>query len=101
MDAAALLFVLGFVPPIDADPYIEPRLEGGDLSVINGLCIQHGPAIDGLLVSNKSKLLYHVKKLTGVYRLCIPPSVASDILAIAHEEVHPGFSYCYGIIACS
>ena len=100
-DAVALPFVLGSAPPTDADSYIEPQLEGGDLPVTDVLSIQRGPAIDGLPAPDKSKLLYHVNKLTGVYRLCIPPSVAPDILVIAYGEGHPGFSRCYEIIAHS
>lgn len=44
------------------------------------------------LVEDKTKLLYHVNKLTGVYRICIPSSVAPDVLAIDHGEGHPGFT---------
>ena len=51
--------------------------------------------------ADKTKLLYHVNKLTGVHRLCISPSVAPDVLAIAHGEGHPGFARCYKIISCS
>lgn len=100
-DAATLPFVLGFGPPTDADPYMEPQPEGIDSSVTDAFSIQHGPAIDDLPAPDKSKLLYHVNKLTGVYRLCIPPSIAPDIIAIAHGEGHPGFSHCYEIIARS
>lgn len=50
---------------------------------------------------DKSKLLYHVNKLTGVYRLCVSPSVAPDIPAIAYGEDHPGFACCYKIISRS
>lgn len=100
-DPATLPFVLGSAPPTGADPYMEPRPEGTDSSVTDALSIQRGPAINDLPAPDKSKLLYHVSKLTGVYRLCIPPSVAPDIIAIAHGEGHPGFSCCYKIIARS
>lgn len=49
---------------------------------------------------NKTKLLYYANKVTGVHRLCIPLSVALDILVIVHKEGHPGFSHCYKIITC-
>ena len=100
-DATALPFVLGFVSPKDADSYMEPRPEGGDLLATNALCIQHGPAIDGLPTPDRSKLLYYINKLIDVYQLFIPPSVAPDILAIVNGEGYLGFSRCYKIIACS
>lgn len=53
---------------------------------------------DDLPLSDKAKFLYHVNKLTSVYCLCIFLLVDSDILAIAHKEKYPGFSYCYKII---
>ncbi len=36
-----------------------------------------------------------------MYRLCNPPSVASDILAVAHGKSHLRFSCCYEIITRS
>lgn len=48
----------------------------------------------------KTKLLYHVNKVNGVHYLCIPPSVNSNILTIAHKEKHLGFSRSYEIITC-
>ena len=50
---------------------------------------------------DKAKLFYHVNRLTNVHRLCIPPSVAVDILGIAYGEGHPGFSRCYETISRS
>lgn len=44
------------------------------------------------LAEDKTKLFYHVNKLTGVYRLCIPSFVAPDVLVIDHEEGHLGFT---------
>lgn len=51
--------------------------------------------------ADKTKLLYHVNKLTGVHHLCIPPFLAPDVLAIAHKEGYPGFAWCYEIISQS
>lgn len=51
--------------------------------------------------SDKSKLLYHVNRTTGVQRLYILPSVVFDILVIAHRNEHPSFLHCYEIITCS
>lgn len=50
---------------------------------------------------NKTKLLYQINRTTGNLRLCIPSTVAPDILQIAHGEGHPGFSCCYKIITRS
>lgn len=94
-----LPFVVGSMPPVDADPYLTPRLAGDEdfpprLAVV-------GEISEGLPAPDKSKLLYHVNKITNVNRLCIPPSMAPDILAIAYGESHPGFSCCYKIISHS
>lgn len=50
---------------------------------------------------DKFKFLYHINKLTNIYHLCIPLSIALDILALTHEEGHSGFSRYYKIIMCS
>lgn len=47
---------------------------------------------------DKSKLLYQINRITGNLRLCIPPTVAPNILQIAHGESHPSFSRCYKIV---
>ena len=99
--------MLGTTPPTNADPYLTPRSEGEAKVLpapeVSG-SFEEPPQpdnTDGLLLPDKKKLLYHVNLLTGVHRLCIPPSVAPDIFAIAHGEGHPGFSRCYEIITCS
>lgn len=68
-NAAALLFLLGSVLPIDANSYINLRPKSNESPVTNRLSIQRRPAIDELPALNKSKLLYYVNKLTGVCRL--------------------------------
>lgn len=50
---------------------------------------------------DKSKHLYHVKKLTSVYHFFIPPFVSLDIFAITRGEGHQGISCCYKIITYS
>ena len=45
--------------------------------------------------------IYHVDKVTGHRRLCIPPSVVSEILEIGHGDGHPGFARCYERISSS
>lgn len=54
-----------------------------------------------LLPLDKAKLLYYVNKKTGIQYLGIPPSVALNILPVAHENRYPGFFYCYEIITLS
>lgn len=71
--------MLGLTPPTDTDLYLTPRPEGEDklLPVPKFSRFFDEPPqsdnTDGLLSSNKTKFLYHVKKLTGVYYLYIPP----------------------------
>lgn len=101
VNAAALPFILGFPPATDADPYLAPRPESGEpTNLAEDFAALKDPIVDSP-APDKSKLLYHVNKLTGVHRLCVPPSVAPDILAIAHGEGHPGFARCYKIISRS
>lgn len=52
----------------------------------------------GLTASDKSKVFYHINKLTNAHHLCILPFVAPDIPAIAHGKGYLGFSCCYEII---
>lgn len=96
--------MLGLIPPTDTNPYLAPHpkseveiLPASKLST----SLEKPPQLhntDNLLPPDKTKLLYHVNKIIGVYYLCIPLSVALDILAIAHGEEHPSFSCCYKII---
>ena len=46
-------------------------------------------------------MIFHLDRSTGLCRLCIPSSVAPELLAIAHGKGHPGFSRCYKIISRS
>lgn len=101
-NGAALPFVLDVPPATDADPYLAPRPEGSepidmtkDFAVLESRLELKAPAAD------KTKLLYHINKLIGIHRLCIFPSVAQVVLAIAHEEGYPGFARYYEIISYS
>lgn len=58
-------------------------------------------SVEKLPLLNKTKLIYHVNKLTDVHHLCIPPSVVPDIFFIAHEDGHLGFAHCYKIVTHS
>ena len=98
-DRATLPFVIDSTLSTDSDPYMASRPEGEECLQPNTLPALKDPK--GLPKPAKAKLLYHVNRLTNVYRLCIPPSVALDILGIAHGEGHPGFSRCYEIVSCS
>lgn len=87
---------------MDADPYLAPRPEIGeptnldkDFAALKKRPVVNAPAPD------KSKLLYHVNRLIGVYCLYIPPFVAPDILPIVHGESYPGFAHCSKIMSRS
>ena len=95
-DAATLPFVIGSTPSTDSDPYMAPRPKGEEYLQPNILPALKGP--ECLSRPNKAKLFYHVNRLTNVHCLCIPPSVASDILGIAYGEGHSGFSRCFEIV---
>ena len=106
-DKASFQFVLALTSPTSADPYLTLRTEG-EAKVVPApklsRSIEKPPQsdnADSLPPPSKTKLLYHINKLTGVHCLCIPPSVAPNIIAIAHGEGNPGFSCCYKIITRS
>ena len=95
-DTATIPFVVGSTPPTDTNPYLTLHPDGYKNLPLNAIHIKEIP--ERLPVSYKSKILYHINRLTNVHRLYIPPFVAPDILAVTHRKGHPGFSYCYKII---
>lgn len=98
-NSAMLPFVVGSTPPADSDPYLTPRPGGNEDRSLGSTVDRETP--EGLPSPDKTRLLYHVNRVTNVHRLCIPPSMARDILAVAHGKGHPGFSSCYEIISRS
>lgn len=91
-----LPFVIGSTPLTDSDPYLSPRPDSVEEPRLD--YIQVTGISEELPRPNKTKLFYHVNRLTNVHHLCILPSVAPDILAIIYGKSHLGFSYCYKII---
>ena len=94
-----LLFVIGSIPSTDSNPYMTLQPEGEEYLQPNTLPALESPK--GLPRSDKAKLLYYVNRLTNVHHLCISPSVAPDILRIAHDKGHLGFSRCFEIVSRS
>lgn len=96
--------MLGSRPPTDADPYLSPRPKGEAkvLPVPKFPRSIEDPSksdsADSLPSLDKTKPWYHLNKLTGVHRLCIPLLVAPDILDMTYGEEHLSFSRCYEII---
>lgn len=91
--------MLGSRIPTNTNFYINSYLESNESSITGTFSIQRILAIDELPAFNKSQLLYYINRLTNIQRLCIPLSIALDILAIAHKESHLNFYCCYKIIA--
>ena len=98
-NAATLSFVVDSTLPADSDSYMTLRPDGNEDRSPGSAVDREIPEV--LPSSDKSRLLYHVNRVINVHRLCIPPSVTPDILAIAHGEGHPKFSHCYKIISRS
>lgn len=96
VDAVTLLFIVGSTPPTDSDFYLAPRPDSDENLLLSFIDVEE--ISGGLSAPDKSKLFYHINRLTNVHHLCILPFVASDILAVAYGESHPGFSHCYEII---
>lgn len=90
VDAATLPFIVGCTPPIDSDPYLAARPDSSKNLLPLSLDVEE--ILEGLPIPDKSKLFYHINRVTNIYPLCIPPSVAPDILSVAHRKGHLGFS---------
>lgn len=100
VNAAVLLFILGFFLATDGDPYLALQLESDEpTNLAEDFAALKNPIIDSS-TPNKSKHLYYINKLTGIYRFYIPPSVAPDIFAIAHGKSYLDFACYYKIISC-
>ncbi len=67
VDIATLLFVIGSTPPTDTDFYLTPRPDGDENLLLSPMPTEQIP--EGLPVPDKSKLLYHINRLTNVHRL--------------------------------
>ena len=105
---AVLPFITGGSYRSDNDSYMVPRPKSSTSASFEAT--SHAPAKRDITVVvedptlsslDKTKLLYQVNKTTGNLYLCIPPTMALDILQIAHREGHPGFSRCYEIVTRS
>ena len=66
-DAATLPFVINSTPPADSDPYLTSRPAGDEDLPPSFADVDQTP--EGLPALDKSKLLYHVNRITNVYRL--------------------------------
>ena len=96
-----LPFVLADAHTSDSNPYFQPRPEPPDNTALESDSISLLEEQSGVFGPNTSRLIFHLDCLTGVRRLCISPSVAPELLAIAHCKGHPGFSHCHEIISRS
>lgn len=90
-DKATLSFVRE-LPPTNANPYFLPRPTE---TVNNQLNKNAAP------LALRHKLIYYNNHVSGMYCLCIPTSVATEVIAIMHGEGHPGFAWCYEIVSRS
>lgn len=123
-DKALLPFVKGAAIPTDSDPSFTPRPElptpsatNANEPIKNEVIPQRVapppspspslpnssrpmPAVTPAALPHYTKedCFFHVNRTTGIQRLAIPPSVAAEIISIAHGEGQPGFSRCYKIL---
>ena len=88
-----LPFVLSVPPATDVDPYLAPQPESSELVDVTKdfATLERHPDLE-VLALDKTKFFYHMNKLTGVHRLCIPPPIAPEVFAIANGEGHLGFA---------
>ena len=101
VDKALLPFVLADLDASDSDPYFQPRPEPLDNTALESDSISLSEEQSDIFEPNTNKLIFHLDRSTDVHRLCIPLSVAPELLSIAHGEGHPGFLRCHEIISRS
>ena len=95
-------FLQGLEDGYKADPFyvriaaLIAKNEDANEDVV-GLSFVRGKHID--TAETYQNLFFHVSKLTGVQRLCIPQSMIKTVLEIAHGDGHLGFERSYERIA--
>ena len=98
VDKALLLFVWADADALDSDPYFQLKPEPPNNTALESDLISLSEEQSDVFKPKTNKLIFHLDRLTGVRRLCIPPSVAPKLLSIAYGKRHPGFSHCHEII---
>ena len=101
VDKALLLFVLADADASDSDPYFQPRPEPPDNTALESDSMSLSKEQSNVFDPNTNKLIFQLDCSTGVRRLCIPPSVAPELLSIVHGEGHSSFLRCHEIISRS
>lgn len=96
---AILPFEKGDPSPTSADPYFLPRPVGPTNELAQRDPATAPQASESTPTTDQSDLIFHVNRLTGVRRLCIPSTVTKDVLALAHGAGHPGFARCFEIVS--
>lgn len=99
VDKVLLPFVLADTDVLNSDPYFQSRPEPPDNIVLKFDSISLSKEQLGVFEPNINKLIFHFDCSIDVRYLCIPLSVAFELLTIAHGEGHPGFSHCHKIIS--
>lgn len=93
--------------PTDSDSYFSPRPElqhliSHKVSTLSNFDLppwEYPKAgVETVALADKKKLLYYVDKVTGIHHLCIPPLVTTEIITLAHNTSHSGFSRYFEII---
>lgn len=96
------------LPAAEADPSRAPPAESELIiqSSSSDSAVSAGTQLPALEVSDSvagiSDLIFHVDKISGCQRLCIPSNLVKEILTAAHDSNdHPGFQRCYELVASS
>lgn len=101
-DAVMLSFIRG--QPDDPESSSNPRSSHSPPERISSRTPESSssPLPDTSENSGSSEdLIYHIDRVTGNQRLCIPPALVKEILHLAHGNGHPGFQRCYEIVSAS
>lgn len=121
-DAVSLPFVWGrYLPATESDPYFTPRPAGSAQIPSTESKIEQLPtsaesateeqvsvspqdtSADASKEATCDDLIFHVDKISGSQRLCVPSNLVKEIFMIAHgnNNGHPGFQRCYEIVSTS
>ena len=106
-NAAILPFVRGknrpFAPRFEAN--FGPDLREENTASLPTILEEPASVLDNAEVAestvNLNDLIFHVDRISGKQRLCIPSNVLPEILQMAHGDTHPGFQRCYDIVSGS
>ena len=95
-NAVEIFFVHGRnLPTTETDPYFGSRPKEKTHAKAETVLESKTNEIK---TKKNNKLIFHVDCIIDTQQLCILPKAAAEMIAITHEDGHPGFNKCYETI---